>query len=95
MSGGKKKHQRVKMTFSLGEMKRALKETADAATKKIMLLTIVAAQDEFDLTDDQVIAVANRMQNYVDWEEQGLVDLEVASESLHRRTGIDLRLTRW
>ena len=94
MSGGKKKHQKAKM-FSIGEVKRAIREAADDAVKRILLLCIVAARDMFDLDEEGTVKFMETMQRYINYEKDGLINLKDASDSLYKSTGIDLRLTRW
>jgi hypothetical protein len=94
MSGGKKKRKPVRITYSAGEVNRLLKETADDATKKLLLICIVAARDKFDLDGDETVAFANVMQRYAGYLADGLLDLDAYSKSLYAQTGIDLRLVR-
>lgn len=94
MSGGKKKHPK-KQTFSIGEVKRAIREAADDAVKRIMLLCIVAARDMFDMDEKKTVEFMEMMQRYIKYEQDGLINLKDASDSLYKSTGIDLRLTRW
>jgi hypothetical protein len=94
MSGGKKKRKPVRITYSAGEVNRLLKETADDATKKLLLICIVAARDKFDLDADETISFADVMQRYAGYLHDGLLDLDAYSKSLYAQTGIDLRLVR-
>jgi hypothetical protein len=94
MSGGKKKRKPVRITYSAGEVNRLLKETADDATKKLLLICIVAARDKFDLDGDETVAFANVMQRYAGYLADGVLDLDAYSKSLYAQTGIDLRLVR-
>jgi hypothetical protein len=94
MSGGKKKRKPVRITYSAGEVNRLLKETADDATKKLLLICIVAARDKFDLDGDETVAFADVMQRYAGYLADGVLDLDAYSKSLYAQTGIDLRLVR-
>lgn len=94
MSSGKKKHPK-KRTYTEGELRQILKNSIDDATAKVLLLCIVSARDEFDLTEEQTVEFIHTMQRYVDYEKQGLIKLSNASDSLKKETGIDLRLSRW
>ena len=94
MSGGKKKRTKVRM-FTEVELKRRLRQGIDAAVKRIMLLCIVAARDKFKLDAEETVDFMETMARYSKWEKDGLVDLNVASESLKKNTGIDLKLSRW
>ena len=94
MSGGKKKRKPVKTTYSAGEVNRLLKETADDATKKLLLICIVAARDKFDLDGDETVAFADVMQRYAGYLADGVLDLDAYSKALYAKTGIDLRLVR-
>lgn len=94
MSGGKKKRKPVRITYSAGEVNRLLKETADDATKKLLLICIVAARDKFDLDGDETVAFADVMQRYAGYLADGVLDLDAYSKALYAQTGIDLRLVR-
>ena len=94
MSGGKKKRTKVRM-FNEIELKRRLRQGIDDAVKRIMLLCIVAARDKFKLDAEDTVDFMETMARYIKWEKEGLVDLNVASESLKKNTGIDLKLSRW
>jgi len=94
MSGGKKKKYPKKRTYSESEMRRGIKDAADDAVKRVMLLCIVAARDQFNLDDEGVVNFTGRMQRYVEWEKEGLVNLDDANASL-KKHGIDLQLRRW
>ena len=94
MSGGKKKRTKVRM-FTEVELKRRLRQGIDDAVKRIMLLCIVAARDKFKLDAEETVDFMETMARYIKWEKDGLVDLNVASESLKKNTGIDLKLSRW
>ena len=94
MSGGKKKRTKVRM-FTEVELKRRLRQGIDDAVKRIMLLCIVAARDKFKLDAEETVDFMETMARYIKWEKEGLVDLNVASESLKKNTGIDLKLSRW
>lgn len=94
MSSGKKKHPK-KRTYSEGEVRRAIKEAADNAVARIMLICIVAARDEFDMDEDKLVQFMNTMQRYIGYANDGLVDMNAFSETLKNSTGIDLRLKRW
>ena len=72
MSGGKKKRRPVRITYSAGEVNRLLKETADDATKKLLLICIVAARDKFDLDGDETVAFADVMQRYAGYLADGV-----------------------
>lgn len=91
MSGGKKTRTK-KRTFSEAEMRRAVKRAADEATSRILLLCLVAARDEFSMDEKEVVTFMERMERYVDAEAKGLISMDVASDSLKKRTGIDLRV---
>jgi len=94
MSGGKKKRTKVRM-FTEVELKRRLRQGIDDAVKRIMLLCIVAARDKFKLDAEETVDFMETMARYIKWEKEGLVDLNVASKSLKKNTGIDLKLSRW
>ena len=94
MSSGKKLYPK-KRTYSEGELRRAVKEASDQAVKRILLLCIVAARDEFNLDEDGTVSFMDTMQRYINYQQKGLVSLDDASKSLKKNTGIDLRLTRW
>lgn len=91
MSGGKKKYPKKK-TYTEGEFRYAVKKVGDEAIARILLLCIVAARDQFDLDEDGIVEFMNTMQRYVEYEQKGLIDTKAASESLKKRTGIDLRI---
>ena len=93
MSGGKKKYYK-KRTYTEGELAYITRQRADEAVKKILLLCVTAARDEFDMDEEQFVNFMCRMQRYVDSEAKGLVDIGVANESL-KKHGVDLRLTKW
>ena len=93
MSGGKKKKPKSKM-YSESEVRRMVHKCNDEAVKKIMLLCVTAARDEFDMDEDKLVTFMGRMQRYVDNEAAGLFKLDVANESL-KKHGIDLKLARW
>ena len=93
MSSGKKKYPK-KRTYSESEVRRMIHKCNDEAVKKIMLLCVTAARDEFDMDEEKLVTFMGRMQRYVDNEAAGLFDINVANESL-KKHGIDLRLTRW
>ena len=94
MSGGKKKRTKVRM-FTEVELKRRLRQGIDDAVKRIMLLCIVAARDKFKLDAEETVDFMETMARYIKWEKDCLVNLNVASESLKKNTGIDLKLSRW
>ena len=94
MSSGKKSYPK-KRTYSEGELRRAVKEASDQAVKRILLLCIVAARDEFNLDEDGTVGFMDTMQRYINYQQSGLVSLDDASKSLKKNTGIDLRLSRW
>lgn len=94
MSGGKKKRPKARM-YSESELRRGIRDATDAVTKRVMLLCIVAARDEFKPDADKTVQFTQTMMRYVEYERLGLVDLKTASESLKKHTGIDLRLSRW
>lgn len=95
MSSGKKKKVQKKRTYSEGEVRRAIKEAADNAVARIMLICIVAARDEFDMDEDKLVQFMNTMQRYIGYANDGLVDMDAFSKTLKNSTGIDLRLKRW
>lgn len=96
MSGGKKKYKnKPRRTYSEKEIRRAIHETADDAVKRTLLLAILAARDQFNLDADGTVDFMNRIDRYVQFEKDGLVNLKDASQSLLKNTGIDLRLVRW
>ena len=94
MSSGKESYPK-KRTYSEGELRRAVKEASDQAVKRILLLCIVAARDEFNLDEDGTVSFMDTMQRYINYQQSGLVSLDDASKSLKKNTGIDLRLSRW
>lgn len=89
------KKKKVKKTYTEGEVRRAIKEAADEAVSRAMLLCILSARDEFDLDEEGVVKFMNTMQRYVEYCDSGLVGIKDYSEALKKTTGIDLRLTRW
>ena len=95
MSGGKKKVKTKKRMYSEGELRRGIREAADESVKRIMLLCITAARDEFDLDTKGTVKFMETMQRYIRHERNGLITLEDASDSLYKQTGIDLRLRRF
>lgn len=95
MSGGKKKKKYQKRTYTYGEVRKAIKQCSDDTVAKTMLLCVVAARDMFDLDDDGVVKFIDTMTRYVDYEKNGLINMDDASKALKERTGIDLRLRRW
>lgn len=94
MSSGKKKKFKPRL-YTYGELKKAIRETSDQAVARILLLCIVAARDEFNLDENGTVRFMETMQRYIGYEKKGLVNLDDASKSLKKQTGIDLRLTRW
>lgn len=94
MSSGKKKFPK-KRTYSEGDVKRLLKECSDETVAKTLLLCLVAARDKFKLDADGVVDFMEVMSRYVKYEKQGLVNMNDASESLEKETGIELRLRKW
>ena len=93
MSGGKKKYQKTK-TYSESELKRAVRNATEQAVARLLLLCIVAARDEFDMDEEKTVQFTDTMQRYIEYEDQGLIDMKAASESLKKRTGIDLRIIK-
>lgn len=94
MSGGKKKRPKARM-YSESELRREIRNAKDEAVKTILLLCIVAARDEFNPDADKTVQFMQTMSRYINYEKEGLIDLSVASDSLKKHTGIDLRLSRW
>ena len=94
MSGGKKKRPKAR-TYSESELRRGIRDATDDAVKRIMLLCIVAARDEFSPDAEKTVQFMETMARYIDYEKKGLIDLNTASDSLKKHTGIDLRLSRW
>lgn len=94
MSSGKKKHTK-KRTYSAGEVERAIKQAGDEAMKRIMLICVASITDEVEMTDEKLEEFLNRMQRYIEYQQQGIIDLEKYSETIYKKTGIDLRLSRW
>ena len=93
MSGGKKKFPKKRM-YAESEVKRAVRKAAEDATAKVILLCVLSATDQFKCNDDETVEFVERMKRYVEYEQTGLVDLNLASESLYKNTGIDLRLVK-
>ena len=94
MSGGKKKRQKPRVYYP-SEVKRAIKEAADNAVARIMLICLVAARDMFDMDEDKTVEFMETMQRYIDYADKGIIDIGTVSDSLKKSTGIDLRLSRW
>ena len=93
MSSGKKKVQKQRM-YAASEVRRAVKQAAEDATAKAILLCVVSATDQFKCDGEETVEFVERMKRYVEYENAGLIDLNMASESLYKNTGIDLRLTK-
>ena len=93
MSGGKKQYPKKK-TYSEGQMRKAVKDAAEEAIARILLLCVVAARDQFNMNEDKTVEFVETMQRYVDYESMGLIDLNTASDSLYKHTGIDIRIKK-
>lgn len=72
-----------------------LKECSDDTVARTLLLCLVAARDKFKLDADGIVDYMETMSRYVGYEKQGLINLDDASKSLEKETGIELRLRRW
>jgi len=94
MSGGKKKRPKAR-TYSEGEVRRMIRNAADDAVKRNMLISVVTARDMFDLDEDGVVEFMGMMQRYIKYLSENVVDLKDFTETLSKKTGIDLRLSRW
>lgn len=94
MSSGKKKHPK-KRTYSEGEVKKAIMEACDDSVKRIMLICIAAADDMFKPDEDGMITFMETMARYIQYHEEGKVNLDAYSKSLKNNCGIDLKLSRW
>lgn len=93
MSSGKKKYPK-KRTYSEGELKKAVRKATEESVARLLLLCIVAARDEFDMDEEQTVKFTDTMKRYIEYEDAGLIDMKAASESLKKRTGIDLRIIK-
>ena len=89
------KNKRQKRTYSEGEFRRAVKQVSDEAVAKILTLCVTAATDEFNLDDEGVVSFMERMERYVQYEEENKIKVRDAQNALKKATGIDLRVTRW
>lgn len=94
MSSGKKKHKKQRM-YAESEVKRAIRESSDEAVKRIMLICIAASDDMFKMNDEQLTTFMEIMQRYINYQKDGLIDLAAYSESIEKKTGISITLSRW
>ena len=83
MSGGKKhRYKKQKQTYTIGEVRRMIHQCTDEATKKVILLCVTAARDQFDMDEDTLVEFMARMQRYVDYEKDKLISIEDSNKSL-------------
>lgn len=89
------KNRKPKRTYSEKEFKKAVKQVSDEAVSKILTLCVTAAADEFNLDEEGVVSFMERMERYVQYEEENKIKVRDAQNALKKTTGIDLRVTRW
>lgn len=95
VSSMSKKKKTKSRTYSEGEFRKAIKQISDDAVAKILTLCVTAAADEFDLDEDGVVKFMERMERYVNYEQENLIKMKQVQESLKKSTGIDLCVRRW
>ena len=89
------KNKRQKRTYSEGEFRRAVKQVSDEAVAKILTLCVTAAADEFNLNEEGVVSFLERMERYVQYEEENKIKIKDAQNALKKSTGIDLKIRQW
>ena len=84
-------------------MKRAKKQKQEHYTKdqvrgickksvnKMCILMITAVVDELHIDEDAICNIATRMERYVQYEKNHLIEMNQVSEILKKNTGIDWR----
>lgn len=95
MSGGKKHNKYKKRTYSEGELRHIIHQSRDEMVAQLMYLFINAMTDMFSPTEDQLVEYMQRVQRYNSYIESGLVDYKTAVDSIEKKTGVRLNLTRW
>ena len=60
-----------------------------------MYLFINAMTDMFEPTEDQLVEYMQTVQRYNSYIESGLVDYKTAVDSIEKKTGVRLNLSRW
>lgn len=94
MSGGKKKYPK-KRTYSEGEVQRLIRQSRDDVVTQVMYLFVSAVADQFSPTEEELVELMDRVQRYNGYISAGLVDYKVATESIKKKTGVELNLSRW
>ena len=96
MSNGKRKNNRyVKKTYSEGELRHIIHQSRDEMVAQLMYLFINAMTDMFEPTEDQLVEYMKTVQRYNGYIESGLVDYKTAVDSIEKKTGVRLNLSRW
>lgn len=96
MSNGKRKNNRyVKRTYSEGEVRHIIHQSRDEMVAQLMYLFINAMTDMFSPTEDQLVEYMQTVQRYNSYIETGLVDYKTAVDSIEKKTGVRLNLSRW
>ena len=95
MSGGKKKPKFKRRTYSEGELRHIIHQSRDEMVAQLMYLFINAMTDMFSPTEDQLVEYMQRVQRYNSYIESGLVDYKTAVDSIEKKTGVRLNLSRW
>ena len=96
MSNGKRKNNRdKKRTYSEGEVRHTIHQSRDEMVAQLMYLFINAMTDMFSPTEDQLVEYMQTVQRYNGYIESGLVDYKTAVDSIEKKTGVRLNLSRW
>ena len=85
------KDKKKPVTLTPAKIKQIVERAANEATEKAFLLMLAAASDEFNLTDDQVVDLYNRVDRYASHLDKHLVKISDIIKAIENKTGIKMR----
>lgn len=69
-----------------------MRESAEAATGKVLLLMLAATCDELNLNEDKLCDIAERVMRYSQHMDEHLIRLENLRKTIEKKTGVVIKL---
>ena len=85
------KDKKKPVTLTPAKIKKIVEQAASEATEKAFLLMMAAASDEFNLDDNQLVSLYNRVDRYAGHLDNHLVKISDIIKAIEEKTGAKLR----
>ena len=88
-AGRKPKQKKISLTET--QLKKARQDITTDAVSRVYLLFMLAARDEFGMSDKQMCNLTERFNDYAGRVDELVVDMEEVKEIIEKNVGVQLK----